>query len=165
MRSVPAIVAFAVLCACSEHDAPDDETEPLRSSTIAQITSVQEALQGAHIPTVDPQTMNEAEISKALGQRPYCSFRYTSAGKPVLAIDQAQTDGVVKLNGHLVALQNQASATPLSMTAGDVSLQMTFPDASQDGGAQAAEMREADLQFVIDRRLRVGYRGYYSCTT
>lgn len=159
------ILTCAALCACGEHDLPDDATDSLRSSTTARIASAQQALAGVYIPTIDPQTMHRAEISKALGPGPYCAFRYTSAGKPVLALKQrageSQMDGLVKLNGYLITLQNQPNADAL--TAGDVNLRMTFPNANQGLGTQATKKRDADLLFLIDHRLRVGYRGYYAC--
>lgn len=166
---VPAIIAFGTLCACGERDLPDDETDPVRSPVVARVVSAAEALQGAYIPTLDPHTMNDAEISKALGRGPFCAFRYTSAGEPVLAIKpgnaQSQATGVVKLNGQLVTLQSQPNADSMMLTADNVHLRMTLADPRQGGEAQPERMRAADLVFQIDQRLRVGYRGYYTCAT
>ena len=149
-------------------DLPDDELDPVRAPVVAEVVSAQEALQGAHIPTLDPHTMNDAEISKALGRGPYCAFRYTSAGKPVLAIKpqdaaRSQAAGVVKLNGQLVALHSQASPGALVLTADNVQLRMTFADRQEGGEPQSEQMRTAELLFQVDQRLRVGYRGYYVC--
>lgn len=170
---VPAIIAFGALCACSENHLPDDELHPVRSPVVARVVSAQEALDGAYVPELDPRTMNDAEITKALGPGPYCAFRYTSAGKPVLAVKHSDgqlpaegpPEGVVKLNGQLVTLQSHASPDALVLAADNVRLRMMFADQKESGEPQPAQMREADLHFEIDRRLRVGYRGYYVCAT
>nr|CCD31947.1 V-type H(+)-translocating pyrophosphatase [Methylocystis sp. SC2] len=159
------------LASCAESDAPDDEANPARSAEIPRILSAEEALAGAHIPTVDPATLNDAEIRKVLGPSPHCVFRYTSSGKPVLALANrpaaSQVTGVLKLNGSLIRLQlaNGGADRPedtLGMTAGSVRAGLT-PLAAKGLDGRASERREMNLVFEIDSRLKVGYRGYFSC--
>lgn len=163
------LVALGALCACGEHDVADDETQPVGSSEIPRLVSAQGALAGAGVSTIDPHTMNDAEISKALGAGPFCAFRYTSAGKPVLAVkprsNSSQAEGVVKLNGGLVTLRKSPAPDALVLAADGVHLTLTFADRERKSQRKAEDVREADMLFEIDDRLRVGYRGYYTCTT
>lgn len=160
-----------VLAALAQSEAPDDVTRPVRPPEISRIVSAEEALAGAHIPTVDPATMNDAEIRKGVGDGPRCEFRYTSSGKPVLALRKdpaaGAIAGVVKLNGNLVQLQSanggaDGSDKSLAMTSAAVRATLT-PLAAQQIDGRASERREMTLLFEIDTRLKVGYRGYYNC--
>ena len=164
--AVAMLAALGWLAACGEDAAPDDVTEPVHSPEIARILPAGEAIAGAHIPTLDPATMVDAEIEKVLGRGPRCEFRYTSEGRPVLAARTAAGSeapaGVVKLNGHLVPLQRDtAGAQSIVLGADPVRMAVT-----PDGGAAAADarQREANAVFEIGNGLRVGYRGYYRCT-
>jgi hypothetical protein len=158
-------VALVAVTGCGERAAPDDETNPVQAAEIARITPANEAIAGAHIPTLDPATLVDAEIEKVLGPGPRCEFRYTSEGRPVLAATARANgearDGVVKLNGHLVVL---GRATPgageLALAADRVRLTVTPEGAAKAAGAR---QREADVIFEVGDSLRVGYRGYYRC--
>jgi hypothetical protein len=161
------VLALGALAGCGEEDAPDDDISAIRPPEIARIAPANEAIAGTHIPTLDPATMVDAEIQKVLGVDPRCEFRYTSAGRPVLAArtpsngDAAQ--GVVKLNGHLVALRPTSTDGALVLSADRIRLTITADDAGQAGGLGDARRREADLIFEVGDSVRVGYRGYYNC--
>lgn len=106
LRGAALAAVVAVIAACGDRGAPDDDLQALQPPDIPTVLSASEALAGAHIPIVDPMTMNEAEIRQVFGAMPFCTFRYTSSGRPVLAVRSSTPSlGVVKLNGHLVALQ------------------------------------------------------------
>lgn len=157
------------LASCAENDAPDDVTNPVRASDVSRIVPAEEALVGAHVPTIDPATLNDAEIAKVLGAVPHCDFRYTSSGKPVLAVTNAPSaDAVVKLNGSLIALhlasdESAGSQGTLVLTAGQVRASLTPLTADQLNG-RISERQEMTLMFEIDNRLKVGYRGYFNCS-
>ncbi|MGE3279964.1 MAG: DUF6692 family protein [Alphaproteobacteria bacterium] len=168
--SFPLLFVLGLLAGC-DNEAPDDETQPARAPEIPRIVTAQEALAGAHIPTLDPATMNSAEIRKAIGNGPRCIFRYTSTGRPVLAVSTgapaAAAEGVVKLNGHLVPLK----AAPIEPAGrnGEILLlaepiRMTV---APDPGAQTEDpgylRRQANMIFEVGQSLRVGYRGYLEC--
>lgn len=164
--TVAMLVALGALAACGEEAAPDDVTDPVHAPGIVRVVPAAEAIRGAHIPTLDPATMVDAEIGKVLGQGPRCEFRYTSEARPVLAASAAAGGeapaGVVKLNGHLVPLQREAAeGKSIMLRSGEVRLTVT-----PDGGAPVddARQREANATFEIGSKLRVGYRGYYRCT-
>jgi hypothetical protein len=161
------VLALGALAGCGEEDAPDDNISAIRPPEIARIVPANEAIAGAHIPTLDPATMVDAEILNVLGGDSRCEFRYTSAGGPVLAVSAPSNgdpaDGVVKLNGHLVALRSASTDGALVLSADRIRLTITPDDGGQAGALGDARQREADLIFEVGDSLRVGYRGYYNC--
>lgn len=171
---LPLFFAFSVLAACSESQRPDDELNPVKGTEIPRITPPKEALAGAHVPTLDPATMHEAEIGKVLEAGPRCDFRYTSTGKPVLAISMPPegpaSRAVVKLNGHLIVLEPAPNAAGgegiklISMVADPVRMTLMPDQRERTGGRDTVRRREADAVFEVGQSLRVGYRGYLDCT-
>jgi hypothetical protein len=155
---------LGLLTGCGENTAPDDETNALLGTSVARVEPASRAISGAHVPTLDPMTMADAEILKVLGPGPRCEFRYTSESPPVLALEPPTegnpTDGVVKVNGHLVTLASTSTDGLLVLYADPIRLTLT-PDGDEPLGA--AGRREANLIFEIDSELRAGYRGYYYC--
>ena len=159
------------LAACGEDRAPDDEVNPPKGSGIVRIVPAAEALAGAYVPTLDPMTMHGAEIRKALEAEPACIFRYTSAGKPVVAMSMQSAGnaarGVVKLNGHLVVL------TPLSPAPPDASkerfslgadpVRVAILPGKSDQTLVGSGRQEANMMFEVGQELRVGYGGYLEC--
>lgn len=162
------VVLPIALTACSNDMRPGDQMNFVATPIIIpRVVSAHEALDGAHIPEIDPAMMTELEIARALGTTAFCSFRYVSAGTPVLAVapqaSDGSADGVVKLNGLLVLLEREANEHSLALAAERVHLYMTFEDSQTTTPPAGARPREAKLIFEIGRRLRVGYLGYYSC--
>lgn len=171
---LPLLAALGVLAACSESQRPDDEVHPVKGTEIARITPAKEALAGAHVPTLDPATMHEAEIRKVLESGPRCDFRYTSTGKPVLAISTPPEGpalrAVVKLNGHLIALEPTATAAAgegikaISLAADPIRMTLTPDQRERTGERNNVRRREVTAIFEVGQTLRVGYRGYLDCT-
>jgi hypothetical protein len=169
------MLALALLVGCAENEVPDDALQSIHAPEVARIVPAKEALAGAHIPTVDPATMHEAEIRKALESGPRCDFRYTTRGNPVLAFTLQRNGeahaGVVKLNGHLVVLQAASSTGAVDgngefLLRADPVQMAVIPDAEK----QVIERRnvrreEANALFKVGERLRVGYRGYLDCAS
>jgi hypothetical protein len=158
------VTALGVLAGCGNSQAPDDDLTAIHAPEVARIVPAGEALAGAHIPTLDPAPMNDAEIGKALGAGARCEFRYTSEGRPVLAW-QIPTDGagvgVVKLNGHLVILKSAPTSGDLVLT--DDQIRLTINADREGTGRAVARQQETDVIFEVGSRLRAGYRGYYKC--
>lgn len=158
--------ALAILSGCSEASAPDDETKPARAEKIPRLVPAAEALSGADIPTLDPSMMNDAEIRTALGDATYCEFRYTSAGKPVLALlpspggDQAAA--VIKLGGKLVTLKPGGGGNGTSFAADRI--HVTLSPMKGEAENNPAKLRDADMVFEVGEELRAGFRGYYKCS-
>ncbi|HEV7368445.1 hypothetical protein [Arenibaculum sp.] len=170
------IAGLGLLTGCGEADAPDDAIDAVRAPEPARIMTVQAVLDGAHVPTLDPHTMKDAEIRMAVGAGPRCEFRYTSTGRPVLAVGAgsgASTPrGVLKLNGSLIVLE-LAPAEPAAAGGGQAddfalvaepirALVAPVPgelNEIRDGLAS----REATMVFEVGDSLRVGYRGYLEC--
>lgn len=165
---VPAAALAALLAACGQNAAPDDAPAP--PPEIVRVEPAAQALAGAHVRTLDPATMNDAEVMKVVGPRPHCTFRYTGSGKPVLVagLDAGGSPelGVVKLNGKLLSLQPDRAATGLKpggfvLAADPVRLRVQ-PDRPVKPG-QAGERTEAELLFEVGQELKVGYGGYFEC--
>jgi hypothetical protein len=165
----------ALLAGCDGNDAPDDVVQHPRAPEIARIVAAEQALANVELAKLDPATMNDAEIRQAIGTGPFCLFRYTSSGKPVLAVG-AQPNGaplgaVVKLNGNLVRLDatgaegTGGTADSLRLAAGPMRIMVT-PDPGEGGDeADRVRRREADMVFEVGESLRAGYRGYLRCGT
>jgi hypothetical protein len=165
------VASLGLLAGCDGSGAPDDVVEHPRAAEIARIVPAEEALANVVVATLDPRTMNDAEIRKALGTGPRCEFRYTSSGKPVLAVGAQPIGpplgGVVKLNGHLVPLEAApANDVPrpdkgLLLTAGPI--RMTIVPGPEGDEGNGVRRREAEMVFEVGESLRVGYRGYLGC--
>ena len=169
------LAAVGVLAGCSENEAPDDDTQPVRAPEVVRIVPASEALAGAHIPTLDPVTMNDAEIRRVLEAGPRCEFRYTTTGDPVLAVNMrpngATGGGVVKLNGSLIALEPASIGGDVGpvgsfMLVADPIRMTVAPDRGEQAeGRDGVRRREADMVFEVEQSLRVGYRGYLDCAS
>ncbi len=158
---VALIAPLALLAACGDAEAPDDAVEAVRPPEIVRILPAEQVLQGVHLPTLDLATLNDAEIAKALGPGPRCSFRYTSSGRPVLALRPSGL-GVIKLNGALVHLQPATPPSPdgpLTLQAGPIRTTLL----PAPGASNGAGMREATLTFAIAAEMDAGYKGYLDC--
>jgi hypothetical protein len=171
--AAPLLAAVVALAGC-DRDPPDDALGQPRAHEVVRVAPAEEALGNAVVATLDPETMNDAEIRQGLRPGRQCLFRYTSTGKPVLAVgvpaDGQGTGGVVKLNGHLVLLaadpSGEAGDGSLRLGAGPVRITLSpgpAPSAAREGDGGAA--READMVFEVADRLKVGYRGYLGCVT
>jgi hypothetical protein len=167
------LLAVVLLVACTESDAPDDDLTSIHPPDIARIVPAGDALDGAHVPTLDPITMNDAEIAKSLPEGPRCDFRYTTAGAPVLAVRVepagAARSAIVKLNGHLVPLEpapidaGTTSDDRLLVAAEPIRIVVQPDPAAPWKTRQGVQRRQADMIFEVGEKLRAGYRGYLDC--
>lgn len=167
---IVAACACALSGACSQNAAPDDATAP--APAIVRMETAEQALQGAHVPALDPQTMNDAEIRKLIGAGPHCSFRYTSTGKPVAVVGSnpggRPAAGGVKLNGVLVALNADPGAASdiargVVLVSGPVRLSIRPDPQSSASTKPDAGLVEAEMRFEVDQQLKVGYAGFLEC--
>ncbi|GGK25752.1 hypothetical protein [Salinarimonas ramus] len=153
-------VSTGLLAACSDAQAPDDLLDPARGDAAARIVPAEEALDGVHLPPLDPSTMTWAEIDVAIDAPTICVFRYTSTSRPVVATgfgaDDRPMRAVVKLAGDLVLLDAQAGETAAAyrLAAGDVTV-VVSPLAGEDA--------LAEMTFAVGETLHAGYRGYHEC--
>lgn len=165
-------LAVATLAAgCADRNAPDDQVTGPRSHETAKIVPAQQVLAGAHVPTLDPHTMAEAEVSKVIGSGPRCEFRYTNAGSAAVGIETSANNGVIKLNGSIIALSpvvpadkaRQAHTTVLAADPIRIEVQA---DAGQGWEPlPGVRRREATMTFKVADDLRVDYRGYVDCSS
>ena len=162
-----------LLAGCGESDAPDDAAQRTAAHPPAEIVGAEQALNGAYVPTLDPATMNDAEIRKAIGAGPRCVFRYTSSGGAVLAARTGPAGsvsaGAIKLNGNLVSLkspedESQAGrAGGFVLVAGPIRLTVAPEAGDAPRRSGAFRRRTAQMTFEIGEKLTVGYLGYLDC--
>jgi hypothetical protein len=161
-------IVFTAAAGCGS-EAPDDKVNPILAHDVPRLVPAQEALETSAIASIDPHTMNDAEISKVLGAGPFCAFRYVSDGKPVLAWKRQPSGShamaVVKINGALVGLQNEPDAGSNVFRADAMRLTLSGKERDQSEAGSLTHPREAKLLFEIDEQLRVGYSGYSVCPT
>jgi len=165
MRHLAAIVASITLAACGS-DAPSGATRAeAQPPDTAELASAREAIAGAFVPQLDPHTLNDAEIAKALPTGAGCMFRYTSSGKPVVVVAAtAAPVAALKVNGKLTVLPQEPPArqrTPVAFAAEGVRVRIT--DVGDAPASAGDAPREAELSFEVGSALKVGYRGYYEC--
>lgn len=175
VRVFPLAVVIGLLAGCDQAEAPDDATDHPRQPEVARMMPAKDALAGAHIPTLDPATMVEAEIRAAIGAGPRCEFRYTSAGKPILAVSEAPDGsaaaGIVKLNGKMVALTLASTerigdrAESIQLVAEPVRMTVTPDRGARAEAHLGAQRRVANVVFEVGQELKVGYRGYWDCVS
>ena len=155
-----ALTGLLALAACDAAPPPDDTLDPARAEAVPRIVDAEAAVASVHVPTVDPAVMNMAEVDQALGDAPYCVFRYTSEGGPVFATafeaDGTPIRGVVKLGGDLVLLEAAAGETAAAyrLEAGSIRIEI-MPLADED--------RRATATFAIGEAMHAGYGGYHAC--
>jgi hypothetical protein len=158
--------AALLLTACGDPAPGEGVKKPLMSDPPPEIIGAREAVNSPDIPTIDPQTLDAAEIEKVLGAGPRCIFAYTAESPPVVALEVAGDNagqGVVKVHGRLVKLAAQrAKAGGFALSADGMSV--SIEPAAAAGDAMPTELREADMLFELEQGLRVGYRGWYRCT-
>jgi hypothetical protein len=168
-RVLPPII-FALLSACGDPAPGEGMGQAPMPDPMPELLGAREAVQLPDIPTIDPQTLEAAEVRKVLGTRSYCSFSYTAESPPVVAFSEPgqikTTDkGLVKIHGRLVALSAQ-SVKPgiIYLTAEGMKLEVSIAEPPGQGDANTVQHREADMHFELEQGLRIGYRGWYSCT-
>jgi hypothetical protein len=156
-----ALVGALALAGCGDA-RPDDKIVGNPPPPVAELAAAGTALQGANIPTLDPITLDEAEIVKVIGPGARCAFHYTRSGDPVAAFRAEGGAGVVKLNGKLIALSHAQTGGGAQLTAENLSLQI-FPAAAQTDGD--GDPVEAEMVFRLSQGpgLTVGYGGYFDC--
>ncbi len=141
---------------------PDDRIMGTPPPPVAEPAPAGAALQGANIPTLDPVTLDEAEIAAVLGPGAWCAFHYTRSGKPVAAFQVDRRRGVVKLNGKLIPLAYAPAADGGRLSAEALSLDISTGEPAQEANAGLVE---AEMVFSLRQGegLTVGYGGYYGC--
>lgn len=159
-------LAALLLTACGDPAPGEGVKEPLMSGPPPEVVGAREAVNMPDIPTIDPQTLDAAEIDKVLGAGPRCIFAYTAESPPVVALQVTGDNagqGVVKIHGRLVKLAALRAETGGFALKGDGMSIHIDPAATADD-PRPTELREADMLFELEQGLRVGYRGWYRCT-
>ena len=129
--------------------------------------SVDEALARPVIATLDAQDLSEREIETALGGAPGFRFLRTTRSDPILATagDSAER-GVIKLSGQTIALTRADAAAAGPLPSEGIVMQtegLTLEIVPEGTAGETADARVADMRFVLDEGLTVGYRGTWAC--
>lgn len=158
-------LAALLLTACGDPAPGEGVKKPLMSDPPPEVVDARKAVHTPDIPTIDPQTLDAAEVDKVLGEGPRCIFAYTAESPPVVALQVTGDNagqGVVKIHGRLVKLAAQRAEAGGFALSGDGMSVAIEPAAAADD-ARPTELREADMLFELEQGLRVGYRGWYRC--
>lgn len=161
------------LTACGDPAPGEGMEKPLAEEPMPEVVPGPVAVGTPDITTIDPATMNAAEIDNVVPPGPRCSFAFTAASPPVLvggvnATGDAIT-GVVKLHGRLVELAAQHAKTIDELNAGATftaqGIRLTVKPEREEGGEVGERRRRwpANLLFELEQGLHVGYRGWYTC--
>jgi hypothetical protein len=166
VRKLLMLVATLLLAACGDPAPGEGMKKPPMSDPQPEIVSARKAVNTPDIPTIDPQTLDTAEIAKVLRGGPLCVFAHTAESPPVVALEATKENGalgVVKIHGRLVKLTVRRTESGAFALSAD-GMAVEIKPASNDDGARSAELHEADMHFELEQGLRVGYRGWYRCT-
>lgn len=172
MRRVSLVCCLFLLLAGCGDPAPGEGIEKTNSAeTMPEIVPASQAIRIADVATVDLHTMDAAEYEKVLSNGVYCTFRYTSGGRPVLAASTGKgaATGVVKIHGKLVRLKAapitsfEALSSGATFNAKGIRIEV-IPDPDKEFERHDGRMqREADAVLDLGHDLKVGYRGWYAC--
>ncbi|MBX7271808.1 MULTISPECIES: DUF6692 family protein [Pseudomonadaceae] len=167
------MTTFALaLTACGDPAPGEGLDKPTMRPPLPEVVSARDAIGSPDIPSIDPQTLDQAEVDKVLGSGPYCTFVYTAESPPVVAIkhdgESGGAKGVIKIHGKLVQLSSEptqgysALFGGASLAAESINVNVAL---GKDGAVQkpTGEKSIADLNFELDQGLMIGYRGWYAC--
>lgn len=165
----------AFLAGCGDPAPEEGMKKPMMSGPSPELVGAQEAVSSPDIPAIDPQTMEQAEIEKVLGNVSYCTYRYTAESPPILAIGNvAESEGyraVTKIHGRLVELSSDQKPgyenvkEGLVFTAEGLEMRMVSDGEEQLASAKPGELVTAELHFSLQQGLNIGYLGWYECQT
>lgn len=157
-----------IMAACDNPAPGEGMLRPLAEEPLPEVVPAAEALRSPDLTTLDPGTLDRAEIEKALPAGPQCSFKYTAESLPVLAAalppGSSHPQGVVKLYGRLVQLTGHLGQGREDLAEGATFTAEGMRLTIKPEGEANAKRRVANMQFKLDQGLLVGYRGWYGCT-
>ncbi|GHA36714.1 hypothetical protein GCM10007989_36050 [Devosia pacifica] len=124
-----------------------------------EVGTISDALANTLVSTLDPAPMTESEAQEVLSAPAACRFNRSPETDPIFWINPDTGIAAMKLNGVLVELQADATAT-------DEAASFTAPGATvavRELQEDADWRQDAELVFELEEGLRVGYRGFYRC--
>ncbi|WP_420380342.1 DUF305 domain-containing protein [Marivita sp.] len=142
-------------------DADGDGTE--EEAPEAQIVPLSEALSTANVTVLDPEFLTVADIAKVFPDGAACTFNYTIAAKPSVAMGDVDGEEValMKLSGDLIRLSvtqtGDNGAVSLSADGLEVTISPTDDGDSDDG------LTKSTLIYNLDAGSRAGFIGWTRC--
>lgn len=165
-------ISIAVLSGCGDPAPGEGMEKKMMQQPFPEVVSAQEAITSAAIPEIDPETMEQAEFQKVVGEVPYCAFRYTAESPPILVASNTGQGGVTavtKIHGRLVKLTGDSNPNYGNLKGGlvftdDVLKMRVVPvEESELASAEPGQQVVAELHFSLEQGLTVGYLGWYEC--
>ena len=156
---------LALLVGCGDPAPGEGVDAPVGEGPGPEVVSAAEALQSPNIATLDPSSLQDAEISKVIPAGPTCFFTYSADGAPVLAASAGQSGevvGVIKLHGRLVRLTAPGLSSYDALTSGGIfsadEVRFEINLEEHEGGR-----RPAEAHFSVGDQMTAGYAGWYTC--
>lgn len=167
------LLSALLLSACGDPAPGEGVEKPLLKGPMPEVVSASEAVQNPDVPTIDLQTMEEAEFEKIIPAGPSCTFAYTAESPPVfaggIAAEGSTAQGAVKIHGKLIQVTTQAVNTFEALadgalfTADGLKFEVT-PHPDEGVKEHKGKQRwPASAIFELQQGLKVGYRGWYTC--
>ncbi|KFB09271.1 DUF305 domain-containing protein [Nitratireductor basaltis] len=123
--------------------------------------TVEDALNRVQIASLDLAPMPEDEANEVLQAGERCTFRRSQESEPILWTTGDGAGAAAKLNGVLLSLEgNEGRADAAEEFASD-GITITVGPFDEDDDPR----KEAELVFELSEGLRVGYTGYYACSS
>ena len=126
----------------------------------AKLGTVEDALRNTLVSTLDLSPISPTEADQILPAGTRCTFHRSRESDPILWVAQGDNEGAMKLNGVLVSLGARGETD-----SGGVAFATPGIKVTMNPLATEADWRSnAELLFVLDAGLSVGYRGFWSCS-
>jgi hypothetical protein len=139
--------------------ANGNDVESIYKDPPPETGTVEDALASTQIARLDPAPMSEAEADTILQPSRRCSFSWSQGSDPILWLEAGGGTAAMKLNGVLVALDGAAplaeDGTTFTASGATVSVRRL--------GDESDWRNDAELIFMLEQGLRIGYRGFYRC--
>lgn len=166
----PAVLLLLLAQGCGDPAPGEGVEKPHEQGTMPEVVTAAAAIRTPEIPTIDLQSMTEAEYEKVLRAPAHCRFSYSRAGEPVFAavFDGDSARGAAKIHGKLLEVRAPSVNARGSLQNGGrfvadgvhVQVLPEEDDGQRKGGVW---QRVATAVLELDAGLKVGYRGWYSC--
>jgi hypothetical protein len=124
----------------------------------AEPGNVEDALSNTLVSQLDLAPLPAAEAERVLGASAPCTFNRSPETDPIFWASEGGP-AAIKLNGVLVPLQAAGETTEGGAAFSAPGATVTVHPL----GDEATWRQNAELVFQLDRGLRVGYGGFYSC--
>lgn len=139
--------------------ADGNVAESIYQDPPAEPGTMEDVLSNTLISRLDLAPIPQAEADRVLEVIPRCVFNRSPESDPILWAAPKGAVGAIKLNGVLLDLEIADEAEAGSVEFAAPGVQITVRRLGDDADWRS----NAELVFVLDQGLTVGYRGFYTC--